>query len=103
MRCFLLQLVLLVVLSGWLAAGHDIEPSRGRCCCFLVLAFWVDGGYLLALDFVSSRCCSVVFLPQGCWMLLICCKGSLCLLRGIVWGLIRLAYLHSGYGFQQFG
>jgi hypothetical protein len=24
----------------------------------------------------------------GCWMLLVCCKGSLCLLQGIVWGVL---------------
>uniref|UniRef100_B9HH06 Uncharacterized protein n=1 Tax=Populus trichocarpa TaxID=3694 RepID=B9HH06_POPTR len=33
-------------LSGWLTAEHDIEPSRGRCCCFLALAFWFDGGLI---------------------------------------------------------
>jgi hypothetical protein len=62
-----LSCVLLVVfLSGWWAAGHDIEPSRGCCCCFLALAFWFDGGCLLVLDSLcSSGCSSVVFLPQG--------------------------------------
>jgi hypothetical protein len=97
-----LSCVRLVVFFEWLvAAGHDLEPSRGCCCCYLALAFWFDGGCLLVLDPLrSSGCCSVVFLPQGrghvptglnclilgCWMLLVCCKGSLCLLRGIVWG-----------------
>ena len=90
-----LSCVLLVVFFEWLVGCWTWPwPSRGCSCYHLALAFWFDGGCLLALDPLrSSWCCSVVFLPSsgsclilGCWMLVVCCKGSLCLLRGIVWG-----------------